>query len=238
MIDMKIMSKLFMIVSLLAIFGPQLIVGAQSSEESNDHLPANLIYESQDLEAFDTLTVDLVSSYIEVQKGDNFKIEVFVSQEDLDFDDVFKLTSKNQEVILNEKDWKNNLKSFLTTLTSRVVVTVPETEKLALKVDLVNGEVKVLNSLSELKFDGPNVNLFLKGKETYPMGIDVVNGEIELVFEAFNAELNFEFVNGRFEIMGDTMSATFSDFKKTLGEGRDAIQIDAVNGKVIIKEAE
>lgn len=80
--------------------------------------------------------------------------------------------------------------------------------------------------------------LSLSGKETYPMAIDIVNGDIELAFKTFNANLDFEFVNGSFDLMGDTMSAMFSDYKRTYGNGRDGIQIDAVNGKVILIEVE
>lgn len=213
-------------------------VSAQSTTNTLDHLPNHLIYESPDLESFEKLKLDLVSSYVEVQTGDNYKVEVYVSKDNLLFEDVFSLTSKNKEVVLNEKDWKNNLKSFLTTLTSRVVVTVPETERISLKADLVNGEVNVNGSLSKFEFDGPNVNLLLTGIETYPMSIDIVNGDVELLFETFNAALDFEFVNGRFEVLGDITSSTFSDFNRTLGEGRDDIRIDAVNGEVILKEVE
>lgn len=235
---MKILTKLFIILSLFKNPIALNTVAAESTSNTTDHLPTNLIYESPDLEAFEKLKLDLVSSYVEVQTGNNFKVEVYVSKENLLFEDVFSLTSKNQEVVLNEKDWKNNLKSFLTTLTSRVVVTVPETERLSLKVDLVNGEVNVKGSLSTFEFEGPNVNLLLTGKETYPMSIDIVNGDVELLFETFNTALDFEFVNGRFEVLGDIASSTFSDFNRTLGEGRDVIQIDAVNGKVLLKEVE
>ncbi|MGO4927537.1 DUF4097 family beta strand repeat-containing protein [Fundicoccus sp. Sow4_F4] len=236
---MKFISKLLIILSLFTIFIPMIHVDAQAVNDSaTDDLPTNLLYESGDLEAFAELKIDLVSSYIEIQEGNTYKLEVYVSQEDLKFDDVFNLSTDKKQVVLNEKDWKNNFKSFFTTLTSRVVVTVPETEKLSVNVDLVNGEIKAKGTLTKFEFDGPNVKLFLSGEETYPMAVDFINGEIELIFETFNAELDFEFVNGRFEVLGDTMSATFSDFKKTLGDGKDAIQIDAVNGKVILREAD
>lgn len=238
---MKFLSKLLICVSFLSVFNLSTVQAETENvieSTASDHLPAHLIYESDDLEAFNEIKLDLVSSYIEIQAGDAFQIKVFVSQEDIKFDDLFNLSIKNQKLGLNEKDWKKNLKSFITTLTSRVVITVPETEKVSLKVDLVNGDVNVIGSLTRFEFDGPNVDLYLAGKETYPMAIDTVNGDIELVFETFDANLDFEFVNGRFDLMGDTMSAMFSDFKQVYGNGRDDIQIDAVNGKVILTEAE
>lgn len=238
---MNFISKLFIGLSLLTVFSLSTVhAEAESVNDSTatDHLPAHLIYESGDLEAFTEIKLDLVSSYIEIQAGDAFQINVFASQEDIKFDDLFNLSTKKQELKLNEKDWKNNLKSFITTLTSRVVITVPETEKLSVKIDLVNGEVDVKGSLTRFEFDGPNVELSLSGKETYPMAIDIVNGDIELVFETFDANLDFEFVNGSFDLMGESMSAMFSDFKRTYGNGRDDIKIDAVNGKVFLIEAE
>lgn len=236
---MKILTTAILMLSLFVINIPTVQAESETRmETSQEHLPAHLLYESQDLGAFTKLKLDLVSSYVEVQKGEDYKLAVYISQEDLAFEDVFSLSTEDQQLILNEKDWINNVKSFLTTLTSRVVITVPKTEDLSLEVDVVNGEVKVAGTLAAFKFDGPNVNIFLSGKETYPIAIDIVNGDIELVFEKYDADLDLEFVNGRFDILGDQMSATLSDYQKTLGEGRDDIQIDAVNGKVIIREAE
>ena len=58
-------------------FLPLVQVGAQSTDTTDiDHLPAFLVYESEDLEAFSHLKIDLVSSYIEVQKGSDYKIEI------------------------------------------------------------------------------------------------------------------------------------------------------------------
>lgn len=238
---MKFISKILIGLSLLTVFTLSTVhAETESVNESTaaDHLPAHLIYESSDLDAFTEIKLELVSSYVEIQAGDVFQINVFASQEDTTFDDLFNLSTKGQKLVLNEKDWKNNLKSFITTLTSRVVITVPETEKVSVKIDLVNGEVNVKGSLAKFEFDGPNGDLFLSGKETYPMAIDIVNGDIELVFETFDANLDFEFVNGSFDLMGDTISAMFSDLKRTYGNGRDNIQIDAVNGKVVLIEAE
>lgn len=235
---MKIIARFFLLLSMFMAFLPLVQVCAQSTDTTDiDHLPAFLVYESEDLEAFSHLKIDLVSSYIEVQRGSDYKIEIYASQEDVAMDDLFSLTIDKETVHIDEKDWKNNLVSFLTTLTSRIIVTVPETERLGLVIDLVNGEVQVDGTLTEFEFDGPNAKIFLKGKETYPMAIDIVNGEIELTFDTYNADLDFEFVNGRYEILGDTMSASFSDYQKTLGDGRDEINIEAVNGKVLLIEA-
>lgn len=238
---MKFLAKLLIGLSLLTVFTLSTVHAETESENATattDQLPAHLIYEADDLEAFTEIKLDLVSSYVEIKAGDTFKISVFASQEDIKFEDLFNFSIKNQAFVLNEKDWKNNLKSFITTLTSRIVITVPETEKVSVKIDLVNGEVNVNGSLMKFEFDGPNVALHLSGKETYPMAIDIVNGEVELAFETIDANLDFEFVNGSFELLGETTSAMFSDFKRTYGNGRDAIQIDAVNGQVVLTEVD
>lgn len=67
---MKLIARFFLLLGICIAFLPLVQVGAQSTDATDtDHLPAFLVYESEDLEAFSNLKIDLVSSYIEVQKA-------------------------------------------------------------------------------------------------------------------------------------------------------------------------
>lgn len=234
---MKILTRIWLVLCLFTLNLP--VFSAENiNNELSEELPANLVYQTDELESFTKLRLDLVSSYIEIREGEDFQIEVYVSKDDVQFEDVFNYSNKNDQLTIDEKDWQNNLKSFLTSLTSRFVITVPDTSKLTTQIDLVNGEFLVKGTLAELKFDGVNASLTLIGDETYPIKIDIVDGDTNLSFKQYNAELNFSFVNGNFEILGDKVSATFSEFERTLGKGRDAIHIKAVNGSIVLEALE
>lgn len=102
---MKYILKLLIGLSLLSVFSLSKIdaeTDTVNDSTATEHLPAHLIYESDDLEAFTEMKLDLVSSYVEIQAGDAFQINVFVSQEDIEFDDIFNLTIEKQKLVLNE----------------------------------------------------------------------------------------------------------------------------------------
>ena len=152
---MKISTRIWLVLCLFTLNLP--VVSAENiNNELSEELPANLVYQTDELESFTKLRLDLVSSYIEIREGEDFQFEVYVSKDDIQFEDVFNYSNKNDQLTIDEKDWQNNLKSFLTSLTSRIVITVPDTSKLTTQIDLVNGEFLVKGTLAELKFDGVN----------------------------------------------------------------------------------
>jgi len=57
--------------------------------------------------------------------------------------------------------------------------------------------------------------------------------------KTFNLKFRIKiFLNGNFEILGDKVSAAFSEFERTLGKGRDAIHLEAIYGSIVLETLE
>lgn len=100
---MKILTRIWLVLCLFTLNLP--VVSAENiNNELSEELPANLVYQTDELESFTKLRLDLVSSYIEIREGEDFQFEVYVSKDDVQFEDVFNYSNKNDQLTIDEKD--------------------------------------------------------------------------------------------------------------------------------------
>ncbi|MBZ6526377.1 hypothetical protein HYQ40_01215 [Aerococcaceae bacterium DSM 111021] len=223
--------KTMMVVILLSV-----VLSIPSRVIANDDASNYLVYESTDMAAYTEMNIDIVNTTIVIQLGEQYSIDVYLSQDDLEFEELFNIDNNNGRLTIAEKDWKNTVKSILLNVKSHFIITVPEMNELVANIEFINGEITINNEIKELTLDYVNGDTNLFGKDAYPMDIEFINGDVMLEFGRYDADINIEFINGNLNFFGDKSSSRLSAFKRMTGERTHTINIDAVNGSVTIVE--
>lgn len=175
------------------------------------------------------IEVEKLNGYLVLEKADREAIEISENaREDISYkysNGVLTIIdSLNSSIDINFGNKFND---------SRVVrIYSKNPEKIALKIDKLNGAAKITNSLKSLDVNKVNGSLQVKADESFDISIDKVNGEVSLKMKDLDSRIKVSKVNGACMIYGKNMVDFFSDdpIEEIFGEGRDLIEIDKVNG--------
>lgn len=175
------------------------------------------------------IDIEKLNGYLVLEKADREAIEI---SENARKDISFKYSKGRLTITDSSNSSRDNNRGNKFNDYRAVRVYSKNPEKIALKVDKLNGAMKITNSLKSLEVDKVNGSLQVKADESFDISIDKVNGEVSLKMEDLDSRIKVSKVNGACFISGKNMVDFFSDdpIEEVVGEGRDLIEIDKVNG--------
>ncbi len=180
-------------------------------------------------EPIKAIEIEKLNGYLVLEKSDREAIEI---SENAREDISYKYSNGVLTIIdsLNSSNDNNFGNKFNDSRVVRVYSSKPE--QISFKMDKLNGATKINNSLKSLDVNKVNGSLQVKADESFDISIDKVNGEVSLKMEDLDSRIKVSKVNGACFIFGKNMVDFFSDdpIDEVVGEGRDLIEIDKVNG--------
>lgn len=176
-----------------------------------------------------SIEIEKLNGYLVLEKADREAIEI---SENARAEISYKFSNGKLTIIdsLKFSNDNNKGKNFNDSRAVRLYSKNPE--QISLEMDKLNGAVKIKSRLKSLDVNKVNGSLQVKADESFDISIDKVNGEVSLKMEDLDSRIKVGKVNGAFFMFSKNMVDFFSDdpIDQVVGEGRDLIEIDKVNG--------
>lgn len=189
-----------------------------------------------ELQSLYEIEIDSVNLEVEVVKGDKDGYRIYEKRnERVDISSYIELKQEGEVLRIREKEHKAK------DVRLRAVISLEKPEEVEVEFNTVNGSFAANDSLKSFRGDFVNGAVSLMGEESYPIEVSTVNAAINIVFDQYNAVLDVETVNG-IGVVLDTPLIEVAGFKigssnnidRKVGEGRDHIEVETVNGAINI----
>lgn len=186
------------------------------------------------LDSVTKIEIDSVNLEVQFEKGEENTYRIYQKgtgkEVTSSWIDVKKETST---LYIKEKNKSGQSPRF------KLIVTSARPEELTVEINSVNGGFSATHSLK--KFTGEFVNgaMSLSGETSYPVKVSSVNAAVDINFKNYNAVLQVETINGIGTILGNPLLKVadmgLGNIEQVVGEGRDNIYVETVNGAVVIE---
>ncbi|MDO4792906.1 MAG: hypothetical protein Q3993_01895 [Filifactor alocis] len=205
------------------------VQGREETEASGEGLEG-------ELRSLSEIEVDSVNLEVEVVKGEKAGYKIYEKRNKrIDVSNCIELKQEGGVFRIREKEHR------VKDVRLKAVLTVEKPEEVEVEFNTVNGSFSANDRLKSFRGDFVNGAVSLMGEESYPIAISTVNAAINIMFDQYNAVLKVETVNG-IGVVLDTPLIEVAGFKigtsnnidRKVGEGRDLIEVETVNGAINI----
>lgn len=210
----------------------RLSIGIQRKEAMN---AAGKALEGE-LQSLSEIEIDSVNLEVEVVEGDKGGYRIYEkANKNVNVSNCIELKQEGEVFRIREKEHKAK------DVRLKAVLTVENPEEIEVEFNTINGSFAANDRLKRFEGDFVNGAVSLMGEESYPITVNTVNAAINIIFKQYNAVLEVETVNG-IGVVLDTPLIEFAGFKigtsnniaRKIGEGRDLIEVETVNGAINI----
>ncbi|EFI41424.1 hypothetical protein [Peptoniphilus sp. oral taxon 386] len=184
---------------------------------------------------FDSIKINSTNLSIAIVESEEDKYELYSKIPNADFRKYINISTSKDDGGFECKvdEIKSTNKNVF-----KIVFYTTDPKSLAVKIDSVNGSIDVDGVLKNLDVDFTNGAINLNAEESYNANIETINGIVSINFKKIDAVISVEAVNGVIKFLDESRISVggVHEFNKKIGNGRDEIDIEMVNGEVYISE--